>query len=207
MTTSKITTLFLDVGGVLGTNAWDRATRRRAAATFGLDQAEMDERHHLTFSTYEIGKLNLDDYLDRVVFYQPRSFSREAFRQFMLEQSQPFNDMIALIRGLKAQHGLHVAVVSNEGRELSEYRVKAFGLQEFVDFFIFSAFVHFRKPDVDLFRLALDIAQVPAEKVLYIDDRSMFVQVAGGMGIQAVHHKDYESTRAKLDEYGLFLRA
>lgn len=207
MTTSTITTLFLDVGGVLGTNAWDRATRRRAAATFGLDQAEMDERHHLTFSTYEIGKLNLDDYLDRVVFYQPRSFSREAFRQFMLEQSQPFNDMIALIRGLKAQHGLHVAVVSNEGRELSEYRVKAFGLQEFVDFFIFSAFVHFRKPDVDLFRLALDIAQVPAEKVLYIDDRSMFVQVAGGMGIQAVHHKDYESTRAKLDEYGLFLRA
>lgn len=207
MTTSTITTLFLDVGGVLGTNAWDRATRRRAAATFGLDQAEMDERHHLTFSTYEIGKLNLDDYLDRVVFYQPRSFSREAFRQFMLEQSQPFNDMIALIRGLKAQHGLHVAVVSNEGRELSEYRVKAFGLQEFVDFFIFSAFVHFRKPDTDLFRLALDIAQVPAEKVLYIDDRSMFVQVAGGMGIQAVHHKDYESTRAKLDEYGLFLRA
>lgn len=207
MTTSKITTLFLDVGGVLGTNAWDRATRRRAAATFGLDQAEMDERHHLTFSTYEIGKLNLDDYLDRVVFYQPRSFSREAFRQFMLEQSQPFNDMIALIRGLKAQHGLHVAVVSNEGRELSEYRVKAFGLQEFVDFFIFSAFVHFRKPDTDLFRLALDIAQVPAEQVLYIDDRSMFVQVAGGMGIQAVHHKDYESTRAKLDEYGLFLRA
>lgn len=185
MTTPTISTLFLDVGGVLGTNGWDHTIRRRAAAAFGLDQAEMDERHHLTFDTYESGKLSLDDYLDRIVFYEPRPFTRQDFRAFMMAQSQPFDDMIALISELKARHGLKVAVVSNEGRELAVHRVEAFGLRAFVDFFIFSAFVHFRKPDADIFRLALDVAQVPAERVIYIDDRPMFVQVARGLGIRA----------------------
>lgn len=205
MTTPTISTLFLDVGGVLGTNGWDHTIRRRAAAAFGLDQAEMDERHHLTFDTYESGKLSLDDYLDRIVFYESRPFTRQDFRAFMMAQSQPFNDMIALISELKARHGLKVAVVSNEGRELAVHRVEAFGLPAFVDFFIFSAFVHFRKPDTDLFHLALDVAQVPAEHVLYIDDRPMFVQVARGLGIQGVHHESYETTRTTLAGYGLDL--
>jgi len=203
MTTPTISTLFLDVGGVLGTNGWDHTIRRRAAAAFGLDQAEMDERHHLTFDTYESGKLSLDDYLDRIVFYEPRPFTRQDFRAFMMAQSQPFDDMIALISELKARHGLKVAVVSNEGRELAVHRVEAFGLRAFVDFFIFSAFVHFRKPDADIFRLALDVAQVPAERVIYIDDRPMFVQVARGLGIQGVHHEGYESTRTALGGLGI----
>ncbi len=205
MTLPTITTLFLDVGGVLGTNGWDQDGRRRAAATFDLDQAEMAERHHLTFDTFEEGKLSLDAYLDRVVFYQPRPFTRQAFREFMLAQSQPFADMTALIRGLKARYGLKVAVVSNEGRELAVHRVEAFRLREFVDFFIFSAFVHFRKPDADIFRLALDVAQVPTERVLYIDDRAMFVEVARGLGIRGMHHTGYEATRAALAEFGLSL--
>ena len=205
MTLPTITTLFLDVGGVLGTNGWDQDGRRRAAATFDLDQAEMAERHHLTFDTFEEGKLSLDAYLDRVVFYQPRPFTRQAFREFMLAQSQPFADMTALIRGLKARYRLKVAVVSNEGRELAVHRVEAFRLREFVDFFIFSAFVHFRKPDADIFRLALDVAQVPTERVLYIDDRAMFVEVARGLGIRGMHHTGYEATRAALAEFGLSL--
>ena len=144
---SQITTLFVDIGGVLLTNGWDHHSRRRAAETFGLDHEEMNERHHLTFDTYEEGKLSLDDYLQRVVFYQERSFSPEDFKKFMYAQSQPYPDMIRLIRGLRAQYGLRVATVSNEGRELTIYRVQRFDLGTFVDFFLSSCFVHYRKPD------------------------------------------------------------
>ena len=35
--TAQITTLFLDIGGVLLTNGWDRKARRRAAETFHFD--------------------------------------------------------------------------------------------------------------------------------------------------------------------------
>lgn len=205
MAEQDICALLLDVGGVLGTNGWDREARQRAAREFGLDYAEMDERHHLTFDTYEEGKLALDDYLDRVVFHKPRPFTRQAFRDFMFAQSQPYPDMLGLVRGLKAQFGLQVAVLSNEGRELAVHRVHKFGLDTFVDAFIFSSFVHFRKPDADIFRLALDVAQVSAERALYLEDREMFIEVARGLGIRGIRHTGYEATRAALATFGFSL--
>lgn len=201
----KITTLFLDIGGVLLTNGWDRKTRMRAAEKFGLDYAEMDERHHLTFDTYEAGKLSLDQYLNRVVFYQERSFSRDAFKKFMYVQSKPYPEMIELMRGLKTKYSLQVAALSNEGRELTVYRVQQFKLGAFIDFFISSCFVHYRKPDEDLYRIALDIAQVDPEQVVYIDDRAMFVEVARGLGIESILHSGFDTTQAALDGLGLSL--
>ncbi len=202
----KVSALFLDVGGVLLTNGWDRSMRKRAAETFKLDYDEMDERHHLTFDTYEEGKLSLDEYLNRVVFYKDRPFSGEEFKSFMLAQSQPYPQMIELVRGLRRSHGLKVAVVSNEGRELTVHRIQKFGLAEFVDFFIASCFVHFRKPDTDIYRLALDVAQVPPEQVVYIEDRFMFVEVAQSLGIRGIHHTDYDLTRAALASLGLVFK-
>ena len=199
----EITTLFLDIGGVLLTDGWDHHARKRAAMKFKLDLAEMEERHHLTFDTYEEGKLTPKEYLDRVVFYQKRPFTRTQFRKFMFAQSKPHPEMIELVRNLKAEYGLKIAVVSNEARELNAYRIRKFKLSEFVDFFISSCFVHVRKPDADIFRLALDIAKVPARHVVYIENTPMFVQVAEGLGIRSILHTDYRSTCAKLASLGL----
>lgn len=200
-----VTALFLDLGGVLLTNGWDRHARELAAQTFGLDRHEMDERHHLTFDTYESGKLTLDQYLARVIFYEPRDFTREEFRDFLFAQSRAFPEMIALIRALKERHRLKIAVVNNEGRELNQHRINAFCLGEFVDFFISSCIVHVRKPDEDIYRIALEIAHVPPEQVAYLDDRQMFVQVAQGLGIRGIHHTGYETTVEKLAQLGLAL--
>jgi len=198
-----ISTLFLDIGGVILTNGWDRKARRLAAETFGLNEEEMDERHHLTFDTYEEGKLSLDEYLDRLVFYRERSFTRDSFRNFMFAQSRALPEMIELVSHLKTRHRLKIAAVSNEGRELNEYRIRTFGLGRFIDFFISSCFVHYRKPDADIYRIALDIAQVAPEKVICIDDRPMFVDVARSLGIQGVLHTTYELTREALASAGL----
>jgi putative hydrolase of the HAD superfamily len=200
---TKITTLFLDVGGVLLTNGWGHQSRALAADAFDLNLEEMEDRHHLTFDTYEVGKLTLQEYLDRTVFYEKRPFTPERFREFMFAQSQPHPEMIELVRNLKAQHKLRIAVVNNEARELNSHRIHTFKLNEFVDFFISSCFVHFRKPDADIFRLALDVAQASAEQVVYIDDQPLFVQVAEGLGIRGIHHRDYQSTRAQLASFGL----
>lgn len=202
---ANATALFLDIGGVLLTNGWDHAARQRAAERFHLDQKELDERHHLTFDTYEAGKLTLAQYLNRLVFYQERPFSRDEFVDFMYTQSQPYPEMIAHLQALKERYHLKVAAVSNEGRELTEYRIKTFQLGDLVDFFISSCFVHFRKPDEDIYRVALDIAQVQPGQVIYIDDRPMFVEVARGLGINGIHHTGLESTRAALAEAGLSL--
>jgi putative hydrolase of the HAD superfamily len=199
----KVTTLFLDIGGVLLTDGWDHHARKRAAMKFKLNLAEMEDRHHLTFDTYEEGKLTPKEYLDRVVFHQKRPFTRAQFREFMFAQSKPHPEMIGLVRNLKAEYGLKIAVVSNEARELNAYRIRKFKLGEFVDFFISSCFVHVRKPDADIFRLALDIAKVPARHVVYIENTPMFVQVAEGLGIRSILHTDYRSTCSKLAALGL----
>lgn len=201
----KITTLFTDIGGVLLTNGWDRDSRAKAVKKFKLNAEETEERHHLTFDTYEEGKLTLDEYLERVVFYKKRDFSKKDFMHFMYSCSQPFDDMLKLVRELKEKYHLKIAVVSNEGRELNEYRINTFKLGEFVDFFISSSFVHFRKPDEDIFKIALDIAQVKASEILYLEDRPMFAQVAESIGIKSIVHKDYKSTRSKFEEYGFKL--
>ena len=200
---TAITCLFLDIGGVLLTDGWDHHARKRAATTFKLEFAEMEDRHHLTFETYEEGKLTLEEYLGLVVFYQKRSFTRAQFRRFIFAQSKPYPEMIELAAQLKVLHGLKIAVVSNEARELNMYRIRKFKLDGFVDFFISSCFVHVRKPDADIFRLALDIAQVPARQVVYIDNTPMFVQIAESIGIRSILHTDYTSTCAKLAAFGL----
>jgi putative hydrolase of the HAD superfamily len=202
---TAITTLFLDIGGVLLTNGWDHTMRQDAAEVFDLDYAEMNELHHLTFDTYEEGKLSLDTYLDRVVFHTERSFSHQDFKDFMFAQSQPYQRMIDLVCALKTRYGLKIAAVSNEGRELTVYRIRRYALDEFIDFFVSSCFVHYRKPDEDIFRIALDIAQVSPGEVAYIEDRAMFVQVARGLGLRGIRHVGFESTRDALGDMGLLL--
>jgi putative hydrolase of the HAD superfamily len=200
---TPITCVFVDIGGVLLTNGWDHLSRKRAALKFKLDRAEMEDRHRLTFDTFEEGKLTLEKYLDWAVFHQKRAFTRDQFRQFMFAQSKPFPQMIELITQLKARHRLKIAVLSNEGRELNSHRIQKFKLDRFVDFFISSCFVHLRKPDADIFRMALDIAQTPAERIVYIENTPLFARMGEGFGIRSVLHTDYESTCAKLASFGL----
>jgi putative hydrolase of the HAD superfamily len=201
--TREIFCLFVDVGGVLLTNGWDHHARRRAVKHFKLEWAEMEERHRLTFEIHEEGKLTFEDYLNLVVFYKKRLFTRAQFRRFMCAQSKPFPDMIDLLRQLKAQQGLKIIVVSNESRELNAHRIRTFRLDTFVDAFISSCFVGLRKPDANMFRLALDISQAPAATIVYIENTPMFTQIAEGMGIRSILHTDYKSTSAQLAALGL----
>src|ERR1039458_9975047 len=198
-----VTTLFLDVGGVLLTNGWDHHARRRAAKNFKLPWTEMEDRHGLVFETHEEGKITFEEYLGRVVFYKKRPFTRSQFRSFMFAQSKPYSEMLDLVAQLKVRHELKIAVVSHESREVNAYRIRKFKLAGVVDSFISSCFVHIRKPDADIFRLALDIVHAQARQVVYIENTPMFVQIAEGLGIRSILHTDYKSTCAKLASFGL----
>lgn len=198
-----ITHLFTDLGGVLLTNGWDRGLRKLVASHFQIDADEMDERHHLTYDTYEAGKISLSEYLRRTVFWEPRPFTEDEVVAFMVEQAKSFPEMIDLYKRVKAENGLKVVVVSNEGRELTADRIQRFKLKEFVDIFVVSSYVHFRKPDEDIFRIALDVAQAEPSEVVYVDDRLMFAEVACRLGMHEVWHRDLDRTRAAFEALGL----
>ncbi len=206
MSSLPIQALLVDVGGVLLTNGWDRASRKAAATTFAFDYADMDERHHLTYDTFEVGKISLDTYLDRIVFFEDRGFTKDQFKSFMFAQSRPFPDMIDYCKALKSAHGLKLGVISNEAKELTEYRIQKFELGSFVDFFVSSCFVHLRKPDEDIYKLALDLVGVKPANCAYVDDRPLFVEVAHKLGMKSIHHKNIETTRQALEKLGLSLK-
>jgi putative hydrolase of the HAD superfamily len=163
----------------------------------------MEARHTLVFEVFEQGKISLDEYLTLVVFYKKQSFSRNQFRNYVFAQSKPYPEMIELIARLKIQLELKIVIVSNEARELNAYRINKFKLNRLADCFISSCFVGMRKPDTDIFRLALDIAQVRPEQAVFIDNTGLFVQIATGMGIHGIVHTDYKSTHIQLSQLGL----
>ncbi len=198
-----ISTLFVDIGGVLLTDGWGITSRKRAAQEFSLDFAEMEARHQIMFETYELGKIDLEEYIDRMVFFEKRSFTSRQFREYMFSQSQPYPGMISLVSNIKKKYGLKIVVVSNEARALNDFRIDKFQLDSFVDVFISSCLVHIRKPDADIFRLALDLSHILPERAIYIDNTPMFVQIAEQMGIQSILHTDLNSTREMLSSSGL----
>ncbi|MEI8311155.1 MAG: HAD-IA family hydrolase [Verrucomicrobiota bacterium] len=205
MNSSGITTLFLDIGGVLLTNGWDTALRKQTAEHFNVDYTELDHRHRVTYDTYEEGKMSLETYLRQIIFFEPRNFTAADVKNYILEQAKPYQDTINLVHRLKSVYGLRIAVVSNEGREIAEDRIARFHLKDFVDFFIVSAFVHFRKPDLDIYRLALDVAHVEPQEVAYIEDRPLLCEVAAELGIHSVLNRSSAETREILAGLGLAL--
>lgn len=200
---TSVSCLFLDIGGVLLTDGWDHHARKRAATTFKLNWSELEERHRQAFEAFELDKLSMKEYLNLTVFHQKRLFTRAQFQAFVFASSKPHPQMINWVQELKDKYGLKIVVVSNEARELNAYRIRKFNLNRFVDSFVSSCFVGLRKPDPDIFRLALDISQVPVGQVLYIDNTPMFVQIAKDLGIRSVHHTDFKSTCETLASCGL----
>ncbi|MDP2337401.1 MAG: HAD hydrolase-like protein [Bacteroidota bacterium] len=196
-------TLFLDIGGVMLSNVWRHKSRQLADEPFNLNSDEMEDRHPVKKKTQIKGKLVLSDYLNRVVFFKKRSLNSDQFREYMVTQTTPNVDMVKFIQQLNAQHTLKIAVFDNEGRVINEYRIKKFQLTQFVDFFISSCFVHYRKPNTDIFCLALDLELVPAEQAVYIDDLKMFVDVAKSLGIRSIQHKNHLSAPEVLATLGL----
>jgi len=195
-----IKVLFFDVGGILLTNGWGHESRKVAAKKFGLNYEEVNALHNFIFNVYEIGSITLDDYLDTVIFNEPRDFTREDFKEFIYAQSVELPQMLAWLKAWKKDCGFRIISINNEGKELNDYRVEKFKLGECFDAFISSCEVKMRKPDPGIFKLAMGIAQVSEKQCVYFDDRMMFVTTAQKLGIRAFQHTDFEKTKAILED-------
>lgn len=200
-----IKSLFLDIGGVLISNGWDRYARQKAVKKFKLDPDEVSDRHGVFFETYEAGKLTLKEYVTNVIFYEPRNFTESEFIDFMFHQSMPVIDSIEYFMAIKKKYKLNIVAVSNEGREMNEYRIRTFKLDKLFNTFISSCYVHLRKPDKEMFRMACDISFTEPRHALFIDDRIIHVQTAQSSGINAFQFVNLNSTQKLMENYGFII--
>ncbi len=198
-----ISAIFWDVGGVLLSNAWDRAQRENALQQFQLDAAEFDDRHDMVASSFERGKISLDEYLDRTIFYRARPFTREAFKSCMFSLSQPHSDALALAKELAQQGKYLMATINNESSDLNLYRIQTFSLREIFTLFVSSCFVGLRKPEEGIYRLALEVTQKSPQECCFIDDRPLNLECARKLGMGTIEMQSVEQLRTELKELGV----
>jgi len=200
---SQISAIFWDVGGVLLTNAWDRSQREAALEHFKLDEEEFADRHELVVSSFERGKIGLDEYLDRTVFYRTRPFSKDDFKNYMFTLSQPSEEVLSMARTLAGSGKYLMGTINNESRELNLYRIEKFGMRSIFSLFVSSCFVGLRKPEPDIYRLALEITQKRPEECCFIDDRALNLEVAQRMGMHTIEMDDAAQLRSELQKLGV----
>ena len=199
----SIRAILWDVGGVLLSNAWDHTERRNALAHFGLDEEEFHSRHEMVVSSFERGKITLDEYLQKTVFYRTRSFSRGEFWEYMQSLSQPKSDSLGFARSLAKSGKYFMGTINNESRELNVFRIDKFGLREIFEVFVSSCFVGLRKPESGIYKLAIDITQMKPEECCFIDDRALNLECAAGLGMQTIQMQNAGQLEEALGKLGV----
>jgi len=186
---AKISALFWDLGGVVLTNAWDRSSRIKAVEKFHLDRDDFEDRHELLLNAFETGQVTLEDYLNRVIFYRQRPFTREDFKEFMYGESQALADTPAILRQIVSLDQFLLAALNNESLELNEYRIQKFHLRDYFQVFMSSCYLGVRKPDEAIYRQVLHITQRRPEECIFIDDRSLNLECARELGMNTIQFK------------------
>ncbi len=198
-----ITRVFFDIGGVLGTNGWDRDQRGAAVQHFGLDPAELEDLHAETFAMLEQGRMTLEDYLRCVVFHRPRPFAMEEFRTFMLAQSRPFPETIDLARSLARTGQYRLMTINNESAELNQHRLEAFGLRDIFTTFFSSCWVGILKPVRRIYEVALAMSQSDPAASVFVDDREQNLPPASALGMKTIRFTDAVRLRQELAGLGV----
>ena len=193
--------VLFDIGGVLGSNGWDREQRQAAIERFSLDAEDFQYRHEETVGAFESGQISLDEYLDVTVFCAPRPFSRGEFERFMFGLSTPFPESIRMAQAVK-QCGARMATLNNESRELNEYRIERFGLRHIFDVFFSSCWLGVRKPTGQIYERVIGMLQAAPPRTLFIDDREQNLAPARAVGLQTIHFRDARQLAADLVKLG-----
>ncbi len=203
MADGPVTAIFYDIGGVLLSNGWDTRSRRAVVDNCGLDWEEFEDRHQLVAANFELGKLTLDQYLDRTVFYRDRDFDRKLFWSAMQQQSTAIPDSLALVDELAAGGKYLLATLNNESRELNEHRIEEFGLRDRFSMFLSSCYLGVKKPEPEIFQRALDLSQRQPEECLFIDDRPLNLECAVRARMKTIQFVDTDQLRAALRAHGV----
>lgn len=200
---AQISTVFWDIGGVILTNGWDHASRRLAAETFELDEDDFRDRHDLSFPAFDSGRISIDEYLNRTIFYRPRSFSKPEFINFMRGQSKEYAETRAVLDEAAQSGKYFIGSINNEPLELNEYRIEKFDLRRDFQTFFSSCYLGTRKPEEKIFRIALAVTQRRPEECIFIDDRPLNLESPRRLGMNVIHHQNPDQLRGELRKYGV----
>ena len=111
--------------------------------------------------------------------------------------------MLPLAQSLSDSGKYFMGTINNESRELNNFRIEKFGLRNIFRLFVSSCFVGLRKPEIGIYRLALELMQLPAEECCFIDDRPLNLECAAKLGLHTIEMQTVEQVRTDLAKLGV----
>jgi putative hydrolase of the HAD superfamily len=181
----------------------DHGERARLVEHFGLEAGDFEDRHHMLSAAVDAGQLDLDQYLDRTIFYRPRSFSKQAVRDFICAQSETLPGSLDLMARVAQARKVFMATLNNESRELNLHRIEKFELRKYFSVFFSSCYLGVSKPNAQIYRLALDISQRQPEECVFIDDRPLNLECARRLGLHTIQFLNAGQLENDLRNLGL----
>ncbi|RDX47848.1 phosphatase yihX [Lentinus brumalis] len=185
-------TLILDLGDVLFT--WSAETKTAISPRLLKDIMSGP-----TWNDYERGRLSQTECFERVgkEFSVEPSVIDEAFKQAR-ESLRPNEDLLALVRELKAQYQLRVYALSNISLPDYEFVIKLPTDWSIFDRVFASAVLGERKPDLAAYEKVIAETGIDPTTAVFVDDRIENVEAARSLGIHGIVFDKQEGVFAAL---------
>jgi HAD superfamily hydrolase (TIGR01509 family) len=206
---ASIRTIFWDLGGVVLTNGWDPGQRKRVLSRLGVNLEAYEELHDRANYYWERGLLTAKDFFSQTVLLPNPKLDLTfdmLWPQVCAASKVLHPECLDMLAELKQMGRYRIATLNNESRELNEYRLDAFKLRSLFDYFICSGYVHEMKPNLGIYKSAIDISGFAASSALFIDDKPENCAAAEAVGMHAIRFESPAQLCTALVEYGIQLQ-
>lgn len=126
------------------------------------------------------------------------------FDKLWVKIFNPNREMIFLIKKLRKNY--KTALLSNTGRIHKEYLSKKYKFHNLFHVEIFSFKVKARKPNKEIYLLALKKLKVKPNEAVFIDDRIECVEGAEKVGIHGIHFKNNKQFLREIRKLGVEIK-
>ncbi len=196
--------VLFDLGGVLVDVESDRLVHQ-VSQLLGraFDEVQAAIYHKELLLPFELGRIRARDYYDGLKRQLNLSWTYEQFVTAWNGIFTENRDVTQIMHRLRARHTLMALTNTNELH--LGYIKTAFPALSIFDDWIASCDVGYRKPDPQIYFLALERAGVRAEAAVYIDDRPELVDAGRSIGLTAIRFENSRQLEQDLQAVGLNL--
>jgi putative hydrolase of the HAD superfamily len=199
-----IEAVLFDYGMVLSGPPLASAWERMKAIT-GLDEAALHAGYWEYRHAYDRGTHSGVEYWHLVAGHSGVKIDDSQLAQLIAADNDLWTDlnppMLAWAQSLQ-RAGMRTGILSNLGDEMHLGLVSKFKWVEAFDHCTWSHQLKLAKPELAIYQHAIAGLGVPAEKILFIDDREANIEGAIAAGLQTLHYTSHEAFEQEMMERG-----
>jgi glucose-1-phosphatase len=194
-----IRAVFFDFGGVIQRTEF-QAPRQHLAQRFGMEYADIDNIvfNSPTAKQATIGEISVDEHWRaiarrlKVKNSEIKAAEAEFFGGDVIDWS-----IVEFLRSLRPR--FKTGLISNAWSDMREYLVRK-NIAGAFDHLVISAEVGMAKPDVRIYRLALEQAGVKANEAVFVDDVNINIEACQQVGMQFVLFQNPQEAMRQLKQ-------